>query len=147
MDPRSTTGRVVDQIPTQAECASVPEAHSSRAACGGDKSTVGGPGTPAQQFIVRGAFDCRYFVHVLVNIPYADTLAIADRKMSAVWGERYVGSVAPVGVGGWDRYLVDWPVQGIPENDRHIISTCRHPLAVRGVDNCIHENIVSEGSI
>ena len=67
--------------------------------------------------------------------------------MLAVWGELYVGSIALVGVGCWDRYLVDWRVQGIPENDRHIITTCRHPLAVGGVDDGIRGEIVSEGGI
>ena len=147
MDPCSTTGRVVDHIPTQAERASVPEAHSPLLACRGDKSTVGGPGTPAQPFIVRGAFDCRYWMHALVNIPYADTFSIADRQMSAVWGERYLGSLATAVGGGWDGLLKHGPVRSIPENDRHIVSTCRHPLAVRGIDNGIHLKIVSKGGV
>ena len=147
MDPLGATGRVVDQILTQAERASVPEAHSSRFACRGDKSTIGGPSTPAQPFIVRGAFDCRYFVHVLVNTPDADTFSIADREVSAVWGEYYLGNQVTSGGGGWDGLLKHWLVRSIPENDRHILRTRRHPPAVRGVDNGIHLKIVSKGGI
>ena len=86
-------------------------------------------------------------MHVLVNIPDADTLAIADREMSAVWGERYLGSLATAVGGGWDGLLKHGPVRSIPENDRHIVSTCRHPLAVGGVDDGIRGEIVSEGGI